>query len=73
MYTYMCTYAGWLARQVIRNNFSIDDCPSLGELFRGGGDDSDVNVGYIRQCYFNQMFEWVQQYDVYRYTYTHTS
>ena len=51
---------------MIRNDYDIEDCPSLGELFGGDADDEDADVGFIRQCYFNQIFERVQEYDVYR-------
>ena len=52
--------------QVIMNNQTLEDCP---DIFGGGfGSDIEVNVGFIRQCYFNQIFDRVQEYDVYRYT-----
>ena len=48
------------------NNQTLEDCP---DIFGGGfGSDIEVNVGFIRQCYFNQIFDRVQEYDVYRYT-----
>ena len=53
--------------QVIRNNHSIDDCPSIGDIFGGNAGDEEITVGFIRQCYINQIFEQVQEYDVYRY------
>ena len=53
--------------QVIRNNHSIDDCPSIGDIFGGNAGDEEITVGFIRQCYINQIFERVQEYDVYRY------
>jgi prominin 1 len=52
-------------REVIMNNQTLEDCP---DIFGGGfGSDIEVNVGFIRQCYFNQIFDRVQEYDVYRY------
>ena len=53
---------------MIRNNQSLEDCP---DIFGGDSLDTEVNVGFIRQCYFNQIFDAVQEYDVYRYMYTY--
>ena len=69
-----CTHEWWVLLvagdvdfinvQVIRNNQSLEDCP---DIFGGDSLDTEVNVGFIRQCYFNQIFDAVQEYDVYRY------
>lgn len=53
--------------QVIQNNQSLEDCPSISDIYSGNAGDVEVNVGFIRQCYINQIFEEVQMYDVYRY------
>ena len=52
---------------MIQNDFNSDDCPSLGDVFGGEAEDIEVDVGFIRECYFNQIFEQIKEYDVYRY------
>jgi hypothetical protein len=54
---------------VIRNEYDIEDCPTLDEILAGDAGDTTVDVGFIRQCYFNQFFERLQEYDVYRYAF----
>ena len=51
---------------MIRNEYDIEDCPTLDEILAGDAGDTTVDVGFIRQCYFNQFFERLQEYDVYR-------
>lgn len=54
-------------REVILNNFTSTECPDLYDLQEA--EDVEVNVGFIRQCYINQVFEQIQEYDVYRYAF----
>lgn len=54
--------------QVIRNDYDIDDCPTVDDLLSGEAEDTTVDVGFIRQCYINQFFERLQEYDQYRYS-----
>ena len=53
--------------QRIRNDYNIEDCPTVDEIFAGNTEDTTVDVGFIRECYINQFFERLQEYDVYRY------
>ena len=61
---------------MIRNDYNIDDCPSLFGSDDDEDDDDDDDevdvvvdvVGFIRQCYFNQIFEQIQQFDTVRYS-----
>ena len=56
----------WLLIQVIRNEYNPEDCPTLDEILAGDAEDTTVDVGFIRQCYINQFFERLQEYDEYR-------
>ena len=53
--------------QVIRNDFNIEDCPDVDQLLNGEANNITVDVGFIRECYINQFFERLQEYDEYRY------
>ena len=57
------TFDGCLLVQVIRNDYAIEDCPTVEEIARGEEGNVTLDVGYIRQCYINQFFEQIQEYD----------
>ena len=48
--------------QFIQDDQNADDCPGLSNL----NFDNDVDVGYIRECVINEVFDNVQRYDRYR-------
>jgi prominin 1 len=56
-------------KRVIRNEYNPEDCPTLDEILAGDAEDTTVDVGFIRQCYINQFFERLQEYDEYRYAF----